>query len=40
MKMDLLVKYNAFRSKVIEKRKEMEETSKDIQKLEKTPSGF
>lgn len=38
MKMDLLVKSNAFRGKVKEKRKEIEETSKGIRKLEKTLS--
>ena len=40
MKMDLLVKSNAFRSKVKDKRKEIEETSKDIEKLEKTLRGL
>jgi len=40
MKMDLLVKSNAFRSKVKDKRKKIEETSKDIEKLEKTLIGL
>ena len=36
MTMDLLVKSNAFRAKVNEKKKEIEETFREIEKMEKT----